>query len=174
MIRNLYETHLQVSNLEQSIEFYKKLGLELGHTIEERRCAFFYIGTERQMLGLWEISAGAQIQRNHFAFGVELEDLRNGTEWLRSLDIEPAASFGKEPLEPMVHTWMPAASIYFGDPDRNSLELIAWLDGEPTVTEEVPYLSEWEQMYNAKNLGVVAYMDPTNEDIVISVNPASV
>lgn len=48
-------------------------------------------------------------------------------EWLKEREIEPIPSFGKEPIEPIVHTWMPAAAIYFHDPDHNELELIAWL-----------------------------------------------
>jgi Glyoxalase/Bleomycin resistance protein/Dioxygenase superfamily. len=38
----LFETHLQVKNLERSAEFYEKiLGLELGMKEQERRVAFY-------------------------------------------------------------------------------------------------------------------------------------
>ncbi|EGL17051.1 hypothetical protein HMPREF9413_5070 [Paenibacillus sp. HGF7] len=43
MIKNLYETHLQVKDLNTSIEFYNKLGLELSLLIEERGIAFFIL-----------------------------------------------------------------------------------------------------------------------------------
>jgi hypothetical protein len=36
----LYETHVQTKNSETAIEFYKKIGLDLAHYIEERRAAF--------------------------------------------------------------------------------------------------------------------------------------
>jgi len=56
--------------------------------------------------------------------------------------------FGLKPIEPVVHTWMPAASVYFRDPDGNSLEFITLLDGESIKTNEVLYLSEWKEKYS--------------------------
>ncbi|TVX94422.1 VOC family protein [Paenibacillus agilis] len=147
MINNLYETHIQVTNLEQSITFYKKLGLELAHFIEERRVAFFYMGTDRQMLGIWEVPHGAAVSKRHFAFGVDLEDLLNSIEWLKEKGIQPIESFGKQPIEPLVHTWMPAAAVYFEDPDGNELEFISWLQEEPKDIGYVPYLSEWVELH---------------------------
>ena len=41
MIQGLYEAHLPVSNLEVSIEFYSKLGLELAWKDEDS--AFFWV-----------------------------------------------------------------------------------------------------------------------------------
>jgi catechol-2,3-dioxygenase len=44
-ITGLFETHLQVRNLERSMEFYDKvLGLELGLKEESRRVAIYWIG----------------------------------------------------------------------------------------------------------------------------------
>lgn len=31
--------------------------------------------------------------------------------------IRPKEAFGRPPLEPIVHTWVPAAALYFDDPD---------------------------------------------------------
>ncbi|MDQ0656988.1 hypothetical protein [Paenibacillus sp. W2I17] len=45
MILGLYEAHLPVSNLHQSIEFYSKLGLELAWRDEDT--AFFWIEKEK-------------------------------------------------------------------------------------------------------------------------------
>lgn len=67
------------------------------------------------------------IIKNHFAFGVDLKDLLQAENWLNERGIMPRGDYGKEPLEPYVLAWMPAASIYFNDPDGNSLELIALL-----------------------------------------------
>jgi lactoylglutathione lyase len=52
-ITGLFETHLQVRNLERSMEFYEKvLGLELGLKEESRRVAFYWIGGKtRSALG---------------------------------------------------------------------------------------------------------------------------
>lgn len=143
MINNLYETHLQVRDLQTSIDFYMKLGLELSLLIEERKVAFFYIGADRQLLGIWEVPSGREVSKRHFAFGTDLDQLVHAIEWLKERGIEPISSFGKEPIEPIVHTWMPAAAVYFNDPDGNELEFIAWLDGDPKEIGDVPYLSEW-------------------------------
>lgn len=144
MIKGIYETHLQVQNLESAIKFYNRLDLKLAHHIESRGCAFFYVGQNRRsMLGLWEVPKGSPVKQNHFAFEVSLEDLKQSITWLRGKGIEPITAFGKEPLEPIVHTWMPAASVYFNDIDGNSLELISLLEGEPQIFANMPYLSEW-------------------------------
>ncbi|MBH5317669.1 VOC family protein [Paenibacillus sp. GSMTC-2017] len=143
MINNLYETHLEVSDLQESIGFYIKLGLELSLTIEERNVAFFYIGETKQLLGVWEVPKGVEVNKRHFAFGTDLAKIVNSIEWLKERGIEPRTAFGKEPIEPIVHTWMPAAAVYFDDPDGNSLEFIAWLPDKPQKIGYVPYLSEW-------------------------------
>lgn len=68
-IKHLYETHLEVSNLEKSIAFYETLGLTLAKRFDT--FAFFWIGHEKQMLGLWE-KQDRPVVRQHFAFSVEL------------------------------------------------------------------------------------------------------
>ncbi|WP_152392961.1 VOC family protein [Paenibacillus guangzhouensis] len=150
MIKNLYETHLQVKNLNTSIEFYNKLGLELSLLIEDRRIAFFYIGKERQLLGLWEVPDGNEVSKRHFAFGTDLDLLKKSIDWLKERGIEPVKAFGKEPIEPIVHAWMPAAAIYFNDPDGNELEFIAWLPDEPHNLGYAIYLSEWNEMIKTR------------------------
>ncbi|MFC3798906.1 VOC family protein [Cohnella sp. GCM10012308] len=146
MIKNLYETHLQVTDLNASIAFYKKLGLELALVMEERKGAFFYIGKERQLLGIWEVPQGSEVSKRHFAFGTDLDLLKDAIDWLRERGIEPKKALGKEPIEPVVHAWMPAAAVYFDDPDGNELEFIAWLPAEPKQMEHAVYLSEWNEM----------------------------
>ncbi len=149
MIKSIYETHLEVRNLEESIMFYEKLGIKLAHKIEERRVAFFFIGENKQMLGIWEVEKGKDFHTGHFAFGVSLHELENSIEWLKERGIQPTENFfGLNPIEPVVHTWMPAASVYFRDPDGNSLEFISLLDGESVKTNEVLYLSEWKEKYS--------------------------
>ncbi len=54
MIKSIYETHVQVRNLEDSIEFYRRLGLTFVHKIEERRCAFSLLGNKSRCSGLWK------------------------------------------------------------------------------------------------------------------------
>jgi lactoylglutathione lyase len=41
-IRDLFESHLTVSDLDRSIRFYRdSLGLPIAHIVPERRVAFF-------------------------------------------------------------------------------------------------------------------------------------
>lgn len=89
------------------------------------------------------------LKTNHFAYRITLEQLRTAADWLRERGIEPRAAFGNPPSEPIAHTWMPAASLYFHDPDGNSLEFIALLDEEPKQLDYTPYWSEWNSLHNS-------------------------
>ncbi|MDF2922979.1 MAG: fosmidomycin resistance protein [Paenibacillaceae bacterium] len=145
MIQNLYETHLEISDLERSIAFYEKLGLALGQ--KHVKGAFFWI-TEPggQMLALWLQGEGQAVHKRSFGFQVELERLLAAHEWLNERGIAPVAQFGREPAEPIVHPWMPAAAVYFEDPDGNSLKLLAMLPGEPRRIPGVMYYSQWLEL----------------------------
>lgn len=161
MIKNLYETHVEVSNLEASIEFYQRLGLHFASIHHERKVAFFWIGAPgSQMLGVWEVPEGKSVAKRHFAFGVDLEDLNQAKEWLAERGIAVREAFGRSADEPIVHTWMPAAAIYFTDLDDNSLEFIAMTAPQTesqrqgvetldiTANAHVPTLSEWLETEN--------------------------
>jgi lactoylglutathione lyase len=144
---NLFEAHLNTTNLERTIKFYEKLGLQMVYKIEERRVAFFRFGKEQkmdQMLGIWETTK--PVTSKHIAFGVSYEEICGAIEWLKDRGMEATEDFGLAPIEPLVHTWMPAASVYFLDPDGNSLEFIHVLDGEPQPELGVIYLSEWQKI----------------------------
>jgi lactoylglutathione lyase len=145
MTGKLYETHLQVLDINRSIAFYEKLGMRPAYKME--KAAFFWFGGNRQqMLGLWEVHHGQPVYHRHFAFEVTKEELLQAKDWLKERGIAPEPAFGKEPIEPIVHSWMPAAAIYFRDPDGNLLEFIALLDGEPRQTDEMLYWSEWNRL----------------------------
>ncbi len=150
MTGKLYETHIHVRNLEAAIEFYESLGMPLAYKLESRRVAFFWFGDpneKQQTLGVWEVEAEQWTSR-HFAFETSPEQLLQAKEWLRERHIEPVSSFGLAPLEPIVHCWMPAASLYFRDPDGNSLEFISVLQDDPLPDEPVMYLSQWMELQN--------------------------
>jgi lactoylglutathione lyase len=49
--------------------------------------------------------------------------------------------------EPSVFAWIPAASIYFSDPDGHLLELIAKLEDAPAPDLGVVSLSEWTKRF---------------------------
>jgi lactoylglutathione lyase len=147
-ISGLYESHLTVANLDRSIAFYRDVvGLELAHTVPARHAAFFWVGgRERSMLGLWCIHSSPVLLRLHIAFATDLEQVRNSVAVLRSKGIVPRSGGGGPELdEPTVFPWMPAASVYFDDPDGHSLEYIAVLPHPPRphMQGRVP-LSVWE------------------------------
>jgi len=61
----LYETHVKTKSLERAISFYKKLGMDLVHIIEERKVAFFWFDKnhkKEQMLGVWRCRMRSSIR----------------------------------------------------------------------------------------------------------------
>lgn len=150
MIKGLYETHINVRNLEQSIDFYNtKLGLKLCHIEKERRIAFFWVGNDKQqMLGLWE-SKLEPFEKRHFAFECSVDFILNESiSYLKSRNIVPYNFLKNKEEKPMVFSWMPAIAIYFLDPDGNELEFIAILDGEAKPELGVIDYEEWLRIKN--------------------------
>jgi lactoylglutathione lyase len=150
----LYESHLTVSDLDRSIAFYRDVvGLELAHTIPARHAAFFWIGgREQSMLGLWSIHSSPLRLRLHIAFRTGLEQVVRSVHSLRSRGITPRLGGGGPELdEPAVFPWMPAASVYFDDPDGHSLEYICILPDRPRpdMSGTVP-LSVWRELSASK------------------------
>lgn len=149
MIEGLFETHINVTDLDRSIEFYTGvLGLELGRREEDRRVAFLWIGERGAMggamLGLWEKPPG-QVVPQHFAFRTSVENVvERSVAWLKDRGL-PCRNFLHDGTErPMVFAWMPAVSIYFPDPDGHSLELIAMLPGPPRPELGVISWEDWQ------------------------------
>ena len=142
-IRGLFETHLTVRDLERSIAFYRDLlGLPLAHRVPERRAAFLWIGEPgRAMLGLWSIETAPIAVRLHFALEVALEDLLAAPGRLRAAGVVP-----RDGDDPVVLGWMPAASVYFDDPDGHSVELLTMLPDPPRCDVAwMPY-REWLEL----------------------------
>ena len=129
-IRGLFEAHLTVSDLDRSIAFYRDvLGLPLAHRIPARNVAFFWVpASDKAMLGLWSIGTSPLRLRLHIAFDVALAQVFESVAALRRAGITPRSGDGAPIEEPIVLSWMPAASVYFDDPDGHSLEFICMLD----------------------------------------------
>lgn len=145
-IQGLFETHLNVRDLETSIDFYRDvMGLELAHLLRERRVAFFWVGgRQKQMLGLWEVGTGPNVMRLHFAFTCSIEDALGAPAKLRAAGVTPL-SFAKKPAdEPDVIGWVPCLTLYFNDPDGHMLEYLAVLPDEPRPELGVVTYSEWK------------------------------
>jgi lactoylglutathione lyase len=130
--------------------FYSEvLGLELAHIDKERNIAFFWIGERgRSMLGLWAGSSSPNVMQLHLAFRMELVDLLHWWQQLINAGVVPLDFFGMPAAEPSVIGWMPAASIFFRDPDNHLLELLAMLPDAPRPSAGIVSYSTWQQKIN--------------------------
>ncbi|HLM09815.1 MAG TPA: VOC family protein [Thermoleophilaceae bacterium] len=144
-IRGLFEAHLTVADLERSVRFYRDaLGLEVAFEVPDRGAAFLWCGgAGRSMLGLWSIGSMPMGMTLHVAFEVTLDDVLAAPDRLRAVGIEPLSFFGEPAREPSVIGWMPAAAIYFRDPDGHMLEYLSMLDEAPRLDVGVVTWSEW-------------------------------
>lgn len=144
-VARLFEAHLNVADLDISIAFYRsRLGLELAHVMPARRAAFFWIGARgNTMLGLWGANAGPQKTTTHIAFAAALDEVIAAPGKLLSVGITPLDFDGEPTDQPVVLAWMPAASVFFRDPDGHLLEYIAMLDDHPRPDDGVLTWREW-------------------------------
>lgn len=147
MRQTLFETHIHVKDLARSVAFYRDvMELEFAYEQPERKVAFFWIGGHNHtMLGVWEKPV-EQIQRQHFALRISIEDMRQAKQRLLDKGLTPRNFLNDGTQDPMVFGWMPAVAIYFEDPDGHSLEYIAPLDGEPRPDLGVIRWEEWESL----------------------------
>jgi lactoylglutathione lyase len=122
------------------------LGLELAEVFWHRRVAFYWIGGRgNSMLGLWEAGTGPQRLSLHVAFRVELADLLEAPARLRAANVVPLDFAGEPTTEPVVLAWMPAASLYFRDPDGNLIEFLAMLPNRPRPELGVIGWTQWNE-----------------------------
>ena len=142
---DLFETHLLVAELDRSIAFYRDVvGLPPALHLPERGAAFFWIGARgRAMLGLWSAGSAPMGLRLHLALHASLEDVLGACDDLRAAGVTPRSFFGEETGEPSVIGWMPAAAVYFDDPDGHSIEYLAMLDAVPDPDAGIVPWSAW-------------------------------
>ena len=149
-VQDLFEVHLTVADLDRSIAFYRDVvGLQPAHVVPARQVAFFWIGSAgTAMLGLWQVGSGPQRMTLHTAFRATLADVVAAPRALRSAGITPL-DFDDQPTEePVVFAWMPAASVFFRDPDGHLLEYIAMLPHEPRPEQGIVPWRVWERTHH--------------------------
>ena len=143
--RGLFEAHLTVADLDRSIAFYRDVvGLPLALQLDERGAAFFWVGGPGEaMLGLWSLGSAPMGLSLHVALDVSLTDVLGACDALRANGVTPLSFFGTETTEPSVIGWMPAAAVYFRDPDGHLIEYLAMLDEPARAERGIVAWSEW-------------------------------
>lgn len=144
-VRGLFEAHLPVADIPRAVAFYRDIvGLELAYEVPDRGAAFLWAGEPGgAMLGLWSLGTAPMGMLLHVAFTVGLDELRSAPSALASAGVTPLSFFGEEADEPSVIGWMPAAAVYFRDPDGHMLEYLAMLDEPPRPEVGITTWSDW-------------------------------
>jgi lactoylglutathione lyase len=144
-VRGLFESHLTVADLARSLAFYRDVvGLPVALEAPDIGAAFLWCGPPgRSMLGLWSLGAAPMGLTLHVAFDVEPGAVLDAPARLRAAGVPPLDFFGEETAEPSVIGWMPAAAVYFRDPDGHLLEYLAMLDAAPRPELGIVRWSDW-------------------------------
>jgi lactoylglutathione lyase len=131
--QDVFEVHLAVADLDRAVAFYRDaIGLQPAHIEPTRQAAFFWIGAVgNAMLGLWSAGSGPHRTTSHTAFRASIENVVAAPGALRAAGITPLDFDGRPTDQPIVFAWMPAAAVFFRDPDGHLLEYIAMLPHEP-------------------------------------------
>ncbi|HEY3082967.1 MAG TPA: VOC family protein [Chloroflexota bacterium] len=155
MQKRFFKTFMRVHDLERASAFFRRLGFEPAPGDPRPTRSWFWIDPERtQLLVLAQATEQQPWFMSHHAFDVDLASLRTAKAWLEERGVtEFITDFGRAPVEPIVHNWIPAACFSFRDPDGNHIEFSARLPGKPIPAEHLPppdrqplYLSEWERL----------------------------
>ena len=115
-VTGLFEAHLPVADVQRAIRFYREVvGLDVAYEVPDRGAALPWLAE------------------------------RNGAmpEALAAAGVAPLSFFGEPADEPSVIGWMPAAAVYFRDPDDHMLEYLAMLDEPPRPDAGITTWSDW-------------------------------
>jgi lactoylglutathione lyase len=154
-VDGLFEAHLTVRDVGRSIAFYRDVvGLTLAFELPERDAAFLWIAEPgHAMLGLWSLGTAPLGVSLHIAFATSLSTVAGAFDRLRSEGLAPLSFHGTEADEPSVIGWMPAAAVYFRDPDGHLLEYLAMLEAPSRPDAGVLTWSEWARLAEPPRAG---------------------
>jgi catechol-2,3-dioxygenase len=126
-IRSIGEVALQVSDMEQMVDFYRDVvGLELLRRFPNNGPAFFKVAEgvagHTQVLALFDRgerpgSGSRRPPLDHLAFSLPLNDLVAERERVGSLGI---------PVRDETHGWVGWRSFFVDDPEGNVVEWVAY------------------------------------------------
>lgn len=76
--------------------------------------------------------------------------MKNALRWLEEKGIQPTSFGNRTSVEPFVRPYQSNASVYFEDPDGNSLEFMCFVHVPRHLQDNNEKLSlgEWEQFLN--------------------------
>lgn len=98
------------------------------------------------MLGLWEVGNSPQRMQLHTAFLVDIADVLGACNQLKQAGCVPLDFDGQATSEPSVLCWLPAAAVYFLDPDGNMLEFLALLPDEQRPELGIVDWTSWSRL----------------------------
>jgi lactoylglutathione lyase len=144
-VRSLFEAHLPVADVGRSVAFYRDaVGLEAAYDDADRGVAFMWAGSPGgAMLGLWSLGTAPMGMLLHVAFAADLDDVLRAPHALAAAGVTPLSFFREAAREPSVIGWMPAAAVYFLDPDGHMLEYVAMLDEPARPDAGIVTWSDW-------------------------------
>src|SRR5205085_8764158 len=106
-------------------------------------------GPGTAMLGLWDTGSAPQTITAHTAFRVTVAEVHAAPAALSAAGVTPLDFYGQPTHQPIVFAWMPAASVFFRDPDGHLLEYIAMLPHAPRPEQGIVRWGVWELTHRA-------------------------
>ena len=144
-VNSLFEAHLPVADVARAVAFYRDVvGLEVAYDDAGRGVAFMWAGSPGgAMLGLWTLGTAPMGMLLHVAFAADFDEVLRAPEALAAAGVTPLSFFREERHEPSVIGWMPAAAVYFRDPDGHMIEYLPMLDEPARPDAGVVPCSGW-------------------------------